>query len=163
MADVNPEMLRTWSPMAPDEPARDELADLDRAAHVVGDRWSLLVVAALLAGARRFGELAEALPAIAPNILTARLRQLEQQGLVTSTPYSRRPVRMAYELTTDGSDLAAALAQLRRWGARRHGDDAAGRHHRTCGSPVEMRPWCPTCDRLVPDDELDDDAATEWF
>ncbi|HEX7095460.1 MAG TPA: helix-turn-helix domain-containing protein [Acidimicrobiales bacterium] len=123
---------------------------LARAAARVGDRWTLLVVESLLSGAQRFGELAEALPGIAPNILAKRLRQLEQSGLVVSTPYSERPVRLSYQLTQLGSELAGALRLLASWGARADGFDAALRHH-ACGSPLELRHWCPTCDVVVDD------------
>ncbi|MFL5955872.1 MAG: winged helix-turn-helix transcriptional regulator, partial [Solirubrobacterales bacterium] len=63
----------------------------------VGDRWTLLVVGALIEGPRRFGDLQEAVPGIAPNILSARLRQLERQALVVATPYQQRPPRFVYE------------------------------------------------------------------
>src|SRR4029077_6102733 len=83
-------------------------AALDR----VGDRWSLLVVDALLDGPRRFGELREALPGIAANILTDRLRRLERERILVAAPYSTRPPRMEYTLTGDGRDLASALRLL---------------------------------------------------
>lgn len=131
---------------------------LERAVARVGDRWTLLVVDALLDGPRKFGELAELVPSIAPNILTKRLRQLEHDGLVVARAYSQRPVRMAYELTIAGRDLAAALALLTSWGARSEGlDDPL--HHRSCGSAVDLVRWCPTCERIVTDDEADD---TTW-
>lgn len=128
---------------------------LDRALGAVGDRWSLLVVDALLAGPLRFGRLGEAVGGIAPNVLTARLRHLEREGLVTATPYSRRPLRHSYELTGRGRELAGALALLTTWGARRQGDEGP-RQHEVCGTPVEARWYCPTCDRTVDDDESDD-------
>jgi DNA-binding HxlR family transcriptional regulator len=120
---------------------------LARALDLVGDRWTLLVVDALLAGPRRFGELAEAVGGIAPNVLTSRLRDLERRALVVATPYSRRPLRMRYELTTAGRELAGALGQLAAWGARYEGIPAA--HHETCGTGLELRAWCPTCERVV--------------
>ena len=61
-----------------------EATPLERAVTRVGDRWTLLIVNALLGGPRRFGELAEALPGIAPNILTARLRRLTDDRLVVA-------------------------------------------------------------------------------
>src|SRR6516165_4906286 len=85
---------------------------LDAALERVGDRWSLLVVDALLDGPRRFGELREALPGIAANILTDRLRRLERERILVATPYSTRPPRMEYALTGDGRDLASALRLL---------------------------------------------------
>jgi DNA-binding HxlR family transcriptional regulator len=126
-------------------------AALDR----VGDRWSLLLVEALLPGSRRFGELGEGLPGIAPNILADRLRRLERSGIVVATPYSRRPVRMEYALSADGRELAGALRLLADWGARRGGTGEPLRHE-VCGTPLEARWHCPTCDRLVDDAEPDE-------
>jgi DNA-binding HxlR family transcriptional regulator len=125
----------------------------------VGDRWSLLLVEALLDGPRRFNELIEAVPGIAANILTERLRRLEREGVVRSAPYSRRPPRMEYTLTADGSDLASALRLLADWGARR-GPGGSEAHeplrHATCGTPLETRWYCPTCAVTVPDREAPD-------
>jgi DNA-binding HxlR family transcriptional regulator len=100
--------------MADDD--RDRTA-LDLALAALGDRWSLLVVDALLAGPRRFGELQAAVPGIAPNVLTARLRSLEQHGVLVAEPYSQRPLRYRYELTARGEDLAEPLRLLAAWGA----------------------------------------------
>lgn len=119
-------------------------AALDR----VGDRWSLLLVEALLDGPRRFGELGETLPGIAANILTDRLRRLERAGILRSSPYQERPTRLAYELTADGRALASALRLLADWGARRS-DDVEPLRHATCGTPLEARYFCPTCASLV--------------
>ena len=133
----------------------EEAGPLERAVASVGERWTLLLVHALLDGPLRFGELAEAVPGVAPNILTRRLRHLEHEGLVVATPYSRRPLRMTYELTSTGRELAGAIALLSDWGARQ-GGEAARRHHAACGTSLEARWWCPTCDRAVVDDEADE-------
>lgn len=120
----------------------------------VGDRWSLLVVESLLDGPRRFNELQAALPAIAPNILSDRLKRLERDRIVVARPYSRRPVRLGYELTIDGRELASALRLLADWGARSggsHGTEAL--RHEACGTPLETRWYCPTCARNVEDAE----------
>ena len=130
---------------------------LDAAARRIGDRWSLRIVGALLDGERTFGELAGEIDGIAPTILTARLRALQAMALVTATPYERRPLRMRYSLTEPGQRLGATIASLAEWGATREGD-AERPVHRTCGTPVETRPWCPTCDRPV-DDETGDDLV----
>ncbi|HEX2400851.1 MAG TPA: helix-turn-helix domain-containing protein, partial [Mycobacterium sp.] len=90
---------------------------LDAALERVGDRWSLLIVEALLEGPRRFGELEDQVGGIAPNILTDRLRRLEAGRVVTSRPYSQRPLRLAYALTEDGRELAGVLRLLATWGA----------------------------------------------
>ena len=128
---------------------------LDAAARRVGDRWSLRIVGALLDGERALGELAAAIDGVAPTILTARLRALQAAALVTATPYERRPVRMRYALTEPGRRLGAAITALAEGGAPRE-HDAERPVHRTCGTPVETRPWCPTCDRRVDDETADD-------
>lgn len=133
-----------------------EATPLDRALARVGDRWTLLVVEALLDGPRRYGELSAAVAGIAPNILAARLRKLEQEGLVVSTPYSQRPLRHQYELTADGRDLAGALHVLASWAARVDALPGATRYHDACGTPLELRPWCPTCARVVDAADTDD-------
>jgi DNA-binding HxlR family transcriptional regulator len=127
---------------------------LELALERVGDRWSLLLVEALLDGPRRFNELQEGV-GVAPNILTDRLRRLEREGVVLARPYSDRPPRMEYALTAAGHDLASALRLLADWGSRRSPDSEPMRHA-LCGTPLEARWYCPTCTVLV-----DDPAATE--
>ena len=140
----------TSMPPRSDEPA----TPLELALERVGDRWSLLIVEALLDGSRRFNELAEGV-GIAPNILTDRLRRLEREGVLVARPYSERPPRMEYELTSAGHDLAGALRLLADWGSRRS-EDSDPLRHELCGTPLEARWYCPTCTVVI-----DDRAATE--
>jgi len=135
-----------------------DLPALDAAAARVGDRWTLLVVARLLDGACRFGELQSSLPGLAPNILTKRLRTLEEEGLVVAEPYSSRPLRVAYRLTGPGAALADALRLLTQWGAEHPGSGrpTAPLLHQSCGTPVEARWWCPTCASVVVDHDASD-------
>lgn len=125
---------------------------LAEALTAVGDRWTLLLIAALLDGPRRFGDLESELPGIAPNVLAQRLRGLAGEGLVLAQPYTERPPRFIYELTENGRELAGALRMLSDWGAR-HRDDVEAPRHTACGAPVESRWYCPTCDRAVDEDE----------
>ncbi|HJP65046.1 MAG TPA: helix-turn-helix domain-containing protein [Actinomycetota bacterium] len=127
-----------------DEPDASPLAD---AVARVGDRWSLLIVDALLDGPRRFTDLQEAIAGLAPNILSARLKHLEREGVLLARPYSERPPRFDYELTAAGGDLAGALRLLARWGAR--STEEHGPRHSVCGTALETRWYCPTCDLVV--------------
>lgn len=138
-----------------------QLQPLDRALREVGDRWSLLVVAALAEGHRRFNELQQ-LTGAAPNVLTRRLRDLEAAGLILAEPYQRRPVRMDYRLTASGGELAGVLAQLAAWGSTRSSDaetapaaDLAVRHQ-ACGTALETRWWCPTCERVAEPSDVEE-------
>ena len=116
----------------------------------VGDRWSLLLVGGLLAGSRRYGELAAAIPGIAPNVLADRLRRLTRAGIVRATPYSTRPLRLEYSLTADGHELAGVVRLLADWGARQAPGTERMRHA-ACGTPLEARWYCATCGRAVDD------------
>ncbi len=130
---------------------------LDAALERVGDRWSLLIVEALLDGSARFNDLGAAVAGIAPNILTDRLRKLERAGVVVTRRYSERPVRLSYALSEDGQELAGVLRLLAAWGAtgagRGPGDGADGLRHVSCGSLLEARWYCPTCAQPVAEDE----------
>src|SRR5262249_14040311 len=148
------ELQVTLGRRRPGHNARMATAPLDRALSRVGDRWTLLLVEALLDGPRRYGELADAVTGIAPNSLAARLNRLEQGRPVTATPYSERPRRHRYALTADGRALAEALAVLAAWAARVEGLPSP-RYHAACGTALESRPWCATCSRVVDDAEAD--------
>ena len=121
----------------------------------VGDRWSLLLIEALLEGPRRFGELADSITGIAPNILSERLKRLEGERIVRSTPYSERPPRFTYSLTDEGQELAGVLRLLADWGSRGSAH-AEPMRHALCGTPVEARLWCPTCARSLDEPEADE-------
>ena len=108
-------MLALPSPTVPRRPS------LSQALTRIGDRWTLEIIAALLDGPARFGELSDRVEGIAPNTLTQRLRHLESESLLTATPYSTRPLRLVYELTEEGRELAGALHLLEAWGAG-HGE-----------------------------------------
>src|ERR1700683_120699 len=125
----------------------------------VGDRWTLLVVEALLPGPHRFNELLSLIPGIAANILSERLKRLERDGLLVARPYSQRPPRATYQLTAEGTELAGALRLLAQWGSR-HTSQAVSPRHLTCGTPIEVRWYCPTCDQLV---DLEPDHAQVHF
>jgi len=132
----------------------DDASPLHHALTRIGDKWSLLLIAALLDGPKRFGDLLDAAPGIAPNILSQRLRHLEREALIVARPYSERPPRFSYELTASGQELAGALRLLADWGARQ-GDGEAPRHT-DCGTPLGVRWWCPVCEQPVDDPDAED-------
>jgi DNA-binding HxlR family transcriptional regulator len=129
---------------------------LDQALTAVGDRWTLLVVAALLEGPQRFGDLQESVEGIATNVLAQRLRALQEEGLVAAEPYSTRPARYSYELSEGGRELAGALRLLADWAAR-HRADVEPLRHSVCGSPLEAAWYCPTCDVVERDAEVSEE------
>jgi DNA-binding HxlR family transcriptional regulator len=143
----------------PNDP--DPANPLSEAVSQVGDRWSLLVVDALLHGPRRFNELLDQVDGLAPNILSKRLKQLEADGLVIAEPYLQRPLRHAYRLTAAGEELAGVLRLLAQWAAARRGASPGGSAdtglaHETCGTTLEAQWYCPTCGEMVESDHATD-------
>src|SRR5215475_5921936 len=87
-----------------------------RALDVVGERWTLLLVRELLTGPKRFGDLSASLTGMGAGLLAARLKYLQDEGVVwqvTLPPPARTP---AYALTAAGADLREAVLALARWG-----------------------------------------------
>ena len=111
---------------------------------VVGDRWTLLIVRDLLRGARRFQEFQTSLKGIAPNILSDRLKLMEEHGLVSRHFYSDHPPRAEYVLTDKGQELGVVIAALAIWGTR-HVHRQAKMVHEACGHAVQMGYYCPHC------------------
>lgn len=85
------------------------------ALELVGDRWSLLIVRELAFGVHRFNDIRRNTGA-PREMLTARLRKLEQVGIITRNEYSQHPPRYEYHLTEAGEALAPVLRDLREWG-----------------------------------------------
>ena len=92
---------------------------ITRALELVGERWALLIVRDLLVGPRRYVELAAGLPRIPSNILAARLKELQEAGILRRAPRSRVIV---YELTPYGRELEPVVLALGAWGFKAMGE-----------------------------------------
>ena len=101
--------------------ARDygQYSGITRAMELVGERWALLIVRDLLVGPRRYSELAAGLPRIPSNILAARLKELQAEGVLRRAPRSRVIV---YELTPYGRELEPVVLALGAWGFKAMGE-----------------------------------------
>jgi len=118
---------------------------------VVGEKWSLLVVRELFLGVRRFSDIA-ANTGAPRDILTARRRRLEEQGVITRRAYSEHPPRYEYVLTDAGKDLRPVIWSLKHWG-----DTYVAHDHRppvmehSCGTVFEPRLACAACGEVIAD------------
>ena len=93
-----------------------------RTLDLIGERWTILLLRDLLLhGARRFQDFQASLPGVAPNILSARLKAMEDNGLVRRSLYSERPPRLNYELTDKGKSLGPIVKAMRDWGNKHLG------------------------------------------
>ena len=91
-----------------------------RTLDLIGERWTPLILRDLLLhGARRYQDFQDSLAGIAPNTLSARLKDMEANGLIERKLYNERPPRLEYHLTEKGRSLAPVLRALREWG-RKH-------------------------------------------
>lgn len=93
---------------------------------IVGERWTLLIVRNLLAGPKRFSDLIKGLPGISTNILTDRLKSLEENGVITNRYLPPPAASTVYELTELGHALAIPLGALAQWGARSFKEPKSG-------------------------------------
>jgi DNA-binding HxlR family transcriptional regulator len=97
----------------------DKYCPIARTLEVVGERWTLLILRDLvLDGPRKFQDLEQSLSGISPNTLSARLKTLEDSGIVERRFYSDHPPRAEYILTPKGRELRPILKTLKRWGER---------------------------------------------
>ncbi|MBF6090088.1 winged helix-turn-helix transcriptional regulator [Nocardia cyriacigeorgica] len=110
----------------------DHHCAVSRALEIVGDRWNLLVVRELTAGPRRYSDLFADLPGISTDVLAARLKDLERDGILTKRRVGPRATTALYELTDTGAALRPVLEALSVWGTpllgERRSTDAVRAH-----------------------------------
>ena len=90
-----------------------------RTLDIIGERWSVLILRDLfLQGPRKFQDFERSLSGISPNTLSARLKRLEEDGIIERRFYAEHPPRAEYLLTPKGRELGPAVKALRAWGER---------------------------------------------
>lgn len=122
-----------------------------KALEVVGERWSLLIVRAVLLGNRRFSEIRGSL-GIARNVLSSRLERLIEEDILERRAYSESPPRYEYFLTQKGLDLWPALIALLNWGDRYSPTPGGPKRlivHKECGGTVSERGICERCGKVL--------------
>jgi DNA-binding HxlR family transcriptional regulator len=131
------------------------VCSIARTLELVGAKWTLLVVRELLLGNHRFEDIAR-LTGAPRDILTARLRTLEAEGLLTRVQYQERPPRFEYHLTALGRSLAPIVATMREFGDRHLAGEAGPpmvfRH--TCGDEYHAVVACKACGQVVRSGEV---------
>lgn len=83
---------------------------------LMGDKWKVLIIRELLEGTKRFGELKKSVGTISQKVLTANLRTMETNGLVTRKVYAEVPLKVEYTLTDTGKSLQLVLDAMLQWG-----------------------------------------------
>lgn len=109
----------TRAPQAPKEGLPEEVCPHFHAAiELIGKRWTGAIVCALTERPMRFGELRRVVPGLSDRLLSQRLRELEEEGLVQRDVEAGTPVRVTYSLTQRGDDLGPAIHELKVWAKR---------------------------------------------
>lgn len=83
---------------------------------LIGDKWKVLILRDLITGTKRFGELKKSIGTVSQKVLTAQLRDMEENGLVHREVYAEVPPRVEYSLTELGQSLQPVLDAMRNWG-----------------------------------------------
>lgn len=83
---------------------------------LIGDKWKVLILRDLLPGTKRFGELKKSIGSVSQKVLTAQLRDMEENGLINRKVYAEVPPRVEYSLTDLGKSLEPILDAMRNWG-----------------------------------------------
>ena len=97
----------------------NQYCPVSRTLDIIGDRWTILILRDLiLQGPRKFHELQSSLVRISPNTLSARLKRLEDGGIIERRLYAEHPPRAEYVLTAKGRELGPVMKALRVWGER---------------------------------------------
>jgi DNA-binding HxlR family transcriptional regulator len=120
-------MAGTTQPITLRTSDAETLSALQSAVGVLAAKWSVVVLARLATGSRRFNELLRQIDGVSRRMLSATLRQLERDGLVERHVYARVPARVGYELSPAGAELLAALVPLAGWGVEHRAEVFAAR------------------------------------
>src|SRR5689334_19946517 len=100
---------------------RQKHCPVARTLDLIGERWTILILRDLfLQGPRRYQDLQDSLAGVAPNTLSGRLKEMEENGLIERKLYNERPPRLEYHLTAKGRSLGPVMKALRAWG-QEHG------------------------------------------
>jgi DNA-binding HxlR family transcriptional regulator len=120
---------------------------------VIGEKYAILVLREVFYGVRRFDEIQRNTGA-PRDVLTARLRRLEDAGILTRRRYSDRPPRFEYRLTDAGRELRPVLMTLMAWGDKHLTGRPYVVFEHSCGADLDPVTVCRACGREVADGEL---------
>jgi len=117
--------------------------------NIVGDRWTLLILHEILIGNTRFNDIKSNLNGISSNLLSDRLKHLEDNELIASELYSTHPPRYAYTLTESGRDLEDVFNAFILWGEKHLEKCYKNLVHDKCNHSVTITYYCPHCEKTV--------------
>lgn len=142
------------------------LCPISRAEAIIGDRWTVLVLRELFMGSHRFDEI-QAQTGGTPQMIAARLKNMEADGLVARRPYNERPPRYEYHFTPKGQAFYSVVLALRAWGETWCKSPEEGLAvvytHKACGQPAGLGPLCGHCGELLRREELISEPSAAYI
>ena len=120
------------------KPRYDIPCNIAQSLNIIGDRWTLLIIHEILVGRTTFNDIRKALDGLSANILSDRLKLLEEKGLVKSELYSTHPPRYQYTLTESGEDLEHVFHSFIIWGTKHLENCFKKLVHTPTGDEVEI-------------------------
>jgi len=135
---------------------RGKGALVDTVIGLYGDRWSALIVRAMFTGIHRFDQIQQD-TLMATNILSGRIDELIESGILVTSLYSQHPPRYEYHLTPKGRDLYPITLGLLQWGDQYYADEKGPPlilYHRPCGNSLKMEIVCGYCDEKLRNEEM---------
>lgn len=122
--------------------------------NLIGDKWTLLIIHAILVGKSTYKELQEELKGIPTNLLSQRLKSLEEDGLLMCELYQNHPPRYRYSLTDDAKELDDVFYAIILWGEKHLKKCYKKVVHTACDHDIEQRYYCTHCGKLINKDEI---------
>lgn len=122
--------------------------------NLIGERWTLLILHTIQANHHTFKELQDSLLGIPTNLLSSRLKSLEESQLITCELYQSHPPRYAYYLSGRGADLQDIFNSMVLWGERHLDTCQKKLVHESCGQRVDIAYYCEGCRKMVTSDEV---------
>lgn len=117
--------------------------------NIIGDRWTLLIVHEIFLGKKSYKELEEKLTGIATNLLSSRLKELEENGIIKAEVYQERPLRYCYSITDKGKDLREVFNAIILWGHENLEVCFKKIVDKNTGDEVELRYYNPKTKKIL--------------
>lgn len=130
--------------------------------NIIGDKWTLLILRQLSNGCDTYSSLLEKLEGIPSNLLSNRLKTLEEDELVIPVLYQRHPPRYRYILTESGKDLDDIFNSIILWGQKHLKRCYKELVHTECNHNIKLQYYCPNCGKTVDKSEISVIAGKDW-
>jgi DNA-binding HxlR family transcriptional regulator len=122
--------------------------------NIIGDKWTLLIIRQIMNGNNTYKHMQEKLDGIPSNLLSERLKSLENDELISARIYQNHPPRYEYILTNRGEELEDVFNSIIIWGEKNLKKCYKELRHNECGHKIEHQYYCPQCNKVVKNQDI---------